>query len=86
MKIEINDNKPIGTLCYSGDAAIKLRLYKDMVGILVEINNLAVYYYIDLNDNKTYIKLNGSITNMLRFRTSLKCCLNLIELKKWRIL
>ena len=84
MKIEIYNSRPIGILCYSGDAAIKLQQYKDMVGILVEINNLAIDYYFDLKDYKTYIKLSGSITNMLRFRTSLKCCLNLTELKNWR--
>lgn len=80
MKIKIHDNTAIGTLCYSEDAACKLERYRYLIITLIEINNLRLYYYIDFLDYKIYLKLNGSITNMLRFRTSLKCCLNLIEI------
>jgi hypothetical protein len=80
MKIKIYENTVIGTLCYSEDAISKLQRYQYLIATLIEINNLRLDYYIDSCNYKIYMRLHGSITNMLRFRTSLKCCLNLIEI------
>lgn len=85
MKIEIHDNKAIGILCYDHyDIYDKMHRDSKYFDILLRECNLITYESIDYINNKYFLKLYGSITNMLRFRNALKYYFNLKELKKWR--
>ena len=82
MKIEIYNSTAFGTLCYDMDNINRAkREYKfDYVfwKVLTKLDNLSWSIYDDFVDLKYYVRLCGSITNMMRFRKRLEylCHLN----------
>ena len=85
MKIEIHDNKAIGILCYDHyDLYDRMHRYSEYFDILLKECGLTAYKYFNMINDKCFVRLYGSITNMLRFRNALKYYFNLKELKIWR--
>ncbi len=91
MKFDIYEKKVIGVLCYNAYDIHKLgssiypqthRLIQ-LFNKIVEENGLTSYYYYDMILNRYYFRLDGSITNMLRFRNELRSMFNLNELSDW---
>lgn len=82
MKIEICENRAIGTLCYDYYDIIEYsQKFKNSwpianiecaMNLLAKENGLSCLYYRDFVNNLFFFKLYGSITNMMRFRYDLK--------------
>lgn len=76
MEFKIHKNQVIGTLCYDYYNMVEhLSKYtnaEQIMNLLAKENGLNCLYYYDFNNNLFFIKLYGSITNMLRFRSSIK--------------
>ena len=91
MKFDISEKKVIGVLCYDGNDIYKLAsaVYSQpswliqLFNIIIEENSLTSYYYYDMTLNRYYFRLDGSITNMLRFRNDLRSTFNLNERDDW---
>ena len=91
MKFEIYEKKVIGVLCYNGYDIHNLTLpvyplvsnLLQFFNILVKQNGLTSYYYYDMMLDRYYFKLDGSITNMLRFRNELRHTYYLNERDDW---
>lgn len=91
MKFDIYEKKVIGVLCYNAYDIHELgsliypqthRLIQ-LFNKIIEENGLTSYYYYDMTLNRYYFRLDGSITNMLRFRNKLRSMFNLNELSDW---
>ena len=91
MKFDIYGKKVIGVLCYDGDDIHELTSsifpqtswFIKFLNIFFKENGLTSYYYYDMILNRYYFRLDGSITNMLRFRNELRYMFNLNELDDW---
>jgi len=70
MKIEIHNDKAVGIFYY--DIYDKNNGDDPYFNILLREYKLTAYEYVDIENNKCFLKLYGSITNMLRFRNILK--------------
>ena len=91
MKFEIYEKKAIGVLCYDAYYIheLGLSIYPQthrliqLFNKIIKDNGLTSYYYYDMTLNRYYFKLDGSITNMLRFRNELRHKFNLNERDDW---
>lgn len=75
MKIEICENRAIGTLCYDYCDIIEFsQKFKNSwpIDLLAKENGLSYFYYYDIVNNLVFFELYGSITSMMRFRYVLK--------------
>ena len=81
MKIKIHNGESYGTLCYyMSDVYSKVYRNALLFDSLIQRHNLEYLAYEDFCEDKCYIKIHGSIINMLRFRNTLKHLYNLREL------
>lgn len=93
MKFKIYKNQVIGTLCYNYYDIVNYSLKNEnnwpfqnierVLYLLAKENGLTCYYYNDFVDNSFFIALYGSITNMLRFRSSIKYLFSFKEKNDW---
>ena len=84
MKIEIYNSTAFGTLCYDmydiHRAKCECKFDFTFWRVLIKLDNLSYTIYEDFVNLKYYIRLSGSITNMMKFRKRLKNLYNLNDI------
>lgn len=80
MKIKVCNDIAICTLCYDySEFYDHIHVNRDVLNFIIKQNELDVYMYYDFVENVYYLRCYGSITNVLRFRNTLKHIFDLHE-------
>ncbi len=80
MKIEVYNDKALGTLYYDyPEFYDHIHVNRDVLNFIIKRNGLEVYMHYDFIENVCRLQCSGSITNMLRFRNTLKHIFGLCE-------